>query len=119
MVDFYFRETDMGVFGEKFLEVESDLDLLITQIQMILETPRGSVYNQPKFGNSLSRYLHEFNADGNEIKTHILGQIQEYCPLYKEFPVDVVVNFFRGEIKDLAVVDITIDSRQVLGVIVR
>lgn len=119
MLDLYFRENDLSVFGEKFLEIESDLDLFLTQIQMILETPRGVIYGRPKFGNSLSRYLHEFNADAKEIRTHVRGQIQEYCPLAKDIPFTVDVNFFQGEVSDMVVVDIAIDSRKVLGVIVK
>lgn len=119
MVDLYFRENDLSVFGEKFLEIESDLDIFLTQVQMILETPRGTVYGQPKFGNSLSRFLHEFNADAKEIKTHTRGQIQEYCPLAKDIPFDVQVQFLKGEVSDMVVVDISIDARKVLGVIVR
>jgi hypothetical protein len=119
MVDMYFRENNLNVFGEKFIEIESDLDLFITQIQMILDTPLGSVYNNPRFGNSLSRYLHEFNADGKEMRTHVQGQIQLFCPLHRDIPFSVDVKFFQGETGNLAVVDISIDARKVLGVIVK
>lgn len=119
MLDFYFRENNLNIFKEKYLEIYSDLDIFITQIQMILETPIGSVYNRPKFGNALSRFLHEFNADASDMKTHIESQIQEYCPLHRDFPFSVEVNFFKGEVSDMAVVDIAIDSTKVLGVIVK
>lgn len=119
MLDLFFRETDLSVFAERFLEIESDLDIFITQIQMILSTPRGSVYNNPQFGNALQQYLHELRADGSEMKNHIEGQIKQFCPLHTEIPFTVEVNFFKGQISDVAVIDISIDSRKVLGIIVK
>jgi hypothetical protein len=118
MLDLFFREQNVSVFGEKFLEVESDMDLFLTQIQMILTTPKGSVYNNPQFGNALNQYLHELNADAKEMKSHIDGQIKQFCPLHRDIPFDVDIKFFKGNLSDLVSVEITIDGRRVLGIIV-
>lgn len=119
MLDLYFREDNLSIFGEKIFEIESDLDILISQIEMILKTPKGSVYNFPDYGNSLEAYLHELNADEKDIESHILGQIQEFCPLNRDIPISVESKFFTGQISDVVVVDILIDSRKVLGVLVK
>lgn len=118
MLDLYFRDTEPSPFAEKIFEIESDIDLFITQIQMILTTPLGSVFNQPQFGNALQDYLHEFNATAEEMKTHLAGQIRQFCPLHTEIPYSIDVTFYTGTLDDIAVVDVTVDTRKVLGLVV-
>lgn len=93
------------------VQTNSEIEMLITQIQTILFTNTGEVLGDERFGCDLENLIYDFNANEHDIKAKITQQINQYCPLNEKYLVDINVEFVKGEIRDIAFIDITIDSR--------
>lgn len=95
---------------------KNEVDQLITQIETILFTDKGEVLGDIDFGCSLNDLLYELNANEFTIKSEIDKQIARYCPLATKYKVDAKVSFVRGEVRDEAFIDITIDNQYMVSV---
>lgn len=98
------------------VQTNGEIEMLITQIQTILFTNTGEVMGENSFGCDLEKYIYEFNSSGHNIKSMIVDQINKYCPLADKYSLDVEVEFMRGEVRDIAFIDITIDSRYAIKI---
>jgi len=93
------------------VQTNSEIEMLITQIQTVLFTNGGEVMGQHRFGCDLETLIYEFNANGHDIRAKITEQLAAYCPLAQKYNVDVEIEFMQGEVRDIAFIDITIDSK--------
>lgn len=98
------------------VHTKNEISQLITQIETILFTNKGEVLGDADFGCSLNDLLYELNANEFMIKNEIDKQIARYCPLASKYRVDAEVGFIRGEVRDEAFIDITIDSQYMVSV---
>ena len=70
-------------------------------------------------------FLNELGADkvkeytGVEIAREITNQINSYCPLASKYQVATDVKFFKGTVRDIAYIDITIDSKYLVQINLR
>lgn len=92
------------------------INQLMTQLETILFTNKGEVLGDPDFGCSLNDMLYVLNANEFAIKSEIDKQISRYCPLASNYDVNVEISFIRGEVRDEAFIDITIDNTFVVSV---
>lgn len=98
------------------LQTNDEVQKLITQIETILFTNKGEVLGDVEFGCSLNDLLYSLNANEFTIKNEITRQISKYCPLAGKYGVEVDIAFVRGEVRDEAYIDITIDNTFVVSV---
>lgn len=98
------------------VQTNSEIEMLITQIQTILFTNTGEVMGSYRFGCDLEKLIYDFNASTYNVKSIIIEQINQYCPLAEKFNIDVNVEFLKGEIRDIGLIDITIDSRYAIKI---
>lgn len=100
------------------LKVHSDGEIaqLITQIETTLFTNKREVLGNPDFGCNLEDLIYSLNYNNFQIKSVIDQQISFYCPLAKKYNVSTDVSFVKGTVRDIAYVDITIDSKYLLQV---
>lgn len=98
-------------YDEHQVQTNSEIEMLITQIQTILFTDKREVMGEPNFGCSLEQLIYDFNANEHDIKSTITQQINAYCPLATKYNLSVDISFVRGQVRDIAYIDITIDSR--------
>lgn len=115
-MEFYVKDiTDPG-FNRDKLQQDDDISMLLTQIETILFTRKGSVLGNPDFGANLEDYVYELRYNDFLIKKAIEEQIDNYVPLARRYSVDVNVDFTNEVDRHVVFLDITVDSRFQLGV---
>lgn len=97
---------------------QSEIAQLITQIETILFTNKGEVLGRPDFGCSLEDLVYSLNYNNFQIKSSIESQLDRYCPLAAKYKVAANVSFVKGTVRDIAYVDINIDSQYLVRVTV-
>lgn len=100
------------------VHIENEVQQLITQIETTLFTNRAEVLGSPEFGCNLEDMVYSLGLNEQQIKSTIDSQIRTYCPLAKKYNVTCEVSFFRGNVRDIAYVDITINSKYLVQIYV-
>lgn len=103
-------------YNAEEIVIENEVEMLISQIEMVLFTNKGDVMGNPDIGCNLEDLLYTFNFNNHKIKSLIENQIATYCPLSDKYSVEVDVTFQRGDVRDVAYVDILIDNKYLLSV---
>ena len=117
-MELYIKTLGDPKFDRNGVDVESELNQLLIQIETILFTNPGDVLGDSKFGADLEKLIYSFNLNEFEIKKIIENQIENYCPLANKYDTAVDVSFSRGEIRDIAQINITVDTKYLVGVYV-
>ena len=114
--DIYSRGPAENKYAPNTIDVTDGLSQLILKIENVLFTRKGDVLGVPDFGCNLEDLIYEFNFNNYKIKEVIEKQINVYCPLAQTHTVEVDVSFQRGEVRDIAYVDILINNKFLLTV---
>ena len=115
-MEFYVRALGDPGFNRDKIQQDDELSMLLTQIETILFTKKGSVLGNPDFGANLENYVYELRYNDYLIKREINEQIKRYAPLAKKYPVNIEVDFTEELNRHVMFLDITIDSKFQLGV---
>jgi hypothetical protein len=117
--EIYMRDPDDEYYSPNILEHSNELENLLGQIRMILFTKQGDVMGSFTFGFNLEDKLFLFNLSGNEIKTKLMEQIYAYCPDAPKFKLDIDVQFVKGTVRDIALIDIIVDDEKRIGILIK
>ena len=120
MIDIYNRLSSDQNYKRQ-VETEDEVEMILSQVKMILGTKPGDVLGAPYFGVNIKKYL--FNLSYNQaemtkiIREGILSSIQYDKSRYN---VDVSIDFGkdRNNYSDYAVINVTINQIKRLGVLV-
>ncbi len=115
--DFYTRDDTAPKYQSDIMELSDTVSLLIIQIENILFTKRREVIGFPGMGVNLEELLFTFNVNENELIAKVSSNIINYCPLSRIHPVDVRAYFLRGTEKDIALIDIIIEGKKSLSIL--
>ena len=113
------RDPTDPLYNADILEQSSEIETLLGQIRTIMFTKQGDVLGSYSFGYNLEDNLFLFNLNDSEIRTKLLDSIFYYCPDAKRFQVDLSVEFFRGTVRDVCLIDIFINGQKSLGILVK
>lgn len=100
-------------YKNNVMELTSELDVIIQQVDLLLFTNKGDVLLMPDFGCNLEQYLFETSFNEKIIKSMILEQINNYIYLRGTYTVDVDVSFIKWDFNVAMVVDLTINNKKV------
>lgn len=117
--ELYMRDPSDPLYTENVLEQSSEIETLLGEIRMILFTKQGDVLGHYTFGFNLEENLFLFNLNEGDLRSRLVDAIFYYCPDAKAFNVDVKVQFFRGTVRDVCLIDIYVDGRKSMGVLVK
>jgi hypothetical protein len=117
--ELYTRAPSDPLYYPGILEQSDEIETLLGQIRMIMFTKQGDVLGSYTFGYNLEDNLFLFNLSAGQLKTTLRDAIYTYCPDASRYSVDVEVQFFRGSVRDVCLIDITIDGQKRLGVLVK
>ena len=117
-MEFYVRSLGDPGYNPDKLQQDDDLSMLLTQIETILFTKKGSVLGNPDFGANLEDYVYELRYNEYLIKSAINEQLNRYVPLSKKYPVSITVDFTEELNRHVMFLDIRVDSKFQLGVYV-
>jgi hypothetical protein len=117
--EIYMRDSSDPLYRENQLETHSDIELLLGQIRMLLYTKPREVLGDPNFGIDIESELYTQNLSQDALKRKVQTAIYQYCPDAEKYNVNVSLTFFRGSVRDFCVIDIIIDGRKFMGLLVR
>jgi len=115
-MDFYVKAPGDPNYDPYQIHSESEVAQLIGQIETTLFTNRGDVLGDPNFGVSLEDLVYSLGYTEEQIQKIIYDQFDAYIPLAQKYDVKITVAFYKGEVRDIAQIDITIDSKYQVGV---
>ena len=116
--DIYAIPEEEPRFNENAIEITSELDEIIQQVDMILFTNKGDVLCMPEFGCNLGRYLFETSLNETIINQIIMNQIDNFIYLDGSYKVDVDVKFVKWDFNVAMVVDLLIGNKKVASYLV-
>lgn len=105
-------------YKENVVEITSELDTIIQEVDLLLFTNKGDVLLLPEMGCNLEQYLFETTWNQMAIKQLIMDQIRKFIPLDGRFQVDVDVDFVQWEYNVAMVVDLKINNNRVASYLV-
>jgi len=118
MIEIYIRNENDPNYRSGIVESIDELDIFLSQIEMVLATNKTEVLGEPKFGASLEEYIHSFSFNETQLKREVENQIEYYCTLAEKFTYIVEVTFVKGSQRDIGIIDILIDNKKVFGIVV-
>ena len=116
--DIYAIPKEEPRYDDRRLEITSELEEIIQQVDMILFTNKGDVLCMPEFGCNLGRYLFDTTYNEQHIKNVVMNQIRNFIYLDGTYNVDVDVKFIKWDFNVAMVVDLTINNKKVASYLV-
>ena len=117
--EIYCRNSDDPGYTYDQLETSSGLEAVLTKIRMILFSTPGDILGEYGLGLDLERKLFQFNIGAKELENEFYAQMSKYVPEAGFYNIRMEVTFVPGTVRDIAYLDIYIDSTRYLGVTVR
>lgn len=117
--EIYTRDPNDPKYDGTRLDTSDQYEQLYTKILMILSTRKGEVLGDPNLGVSLEDKLFVFEINEQELKKEIFSQISLYVPEAGKYNLGLNVKRFRGSVRDIILLDFTIDGRKSFGVMVK
>jgi phage baseplate assembly protein W len=115
-MELYVKTIEDPGHDENQIHTNNEISQLITQIETMLFTTKGSVLGEPDFGADLETLIYELDANEAQVGALINQQLEMYIPLSEKYDTDVNITFQRGEIRDVANLNIIIDGQYLVGV---
>ena len=115
-MELYIKTLGDPNYDRKGVDVENEISQLLIQIETILFTNQGDVLGDSNFGADLEKMIYSFNLNEFELKRIVEDQLERYCSLAAKYDTKVDVQFSKGEIRDIAQLNITVDSKYLIGV---
>ncbi len=115
-MELYIKTLGDPNFDPKGVDVENELSQLLIQIETLLFTNKGDVLGDLEFGADLEKLIYDFQFNEFDLKRALEDQIDAYCPNASKYATEVSIGFTRGEVRDIAQINITVDSKYLVGV---
>jgi phage baseplate assembly protein W len=115
-MDFYVKDLGDPNFDINKVHSESELAQVLTQIETMLFTNRGEVMGEPDFGANLEDLVYSLELNEQAIQATIRDQLNYYVPLAQKYNTQITVQFYKGNVRDIAQIDVILDSRYQVGV---
>ncbi len=115
--DIYPRNPDDPLYVEGKLDTDDVVESAIGMIKQIMLTKPGSVLGDPYFGIDIESLIFDFNVSQSELEEAIGLQLYTYCTFARSFlKIDFTIGFFKGETRDVCVIEFAISGNPVLGI---
>ena len=118
-MDFYIKYIGDPNYQTGVIQNNGEIEQLLTQIETTLFTRKRDVLGEPEFGCNLEDLVYGLNQNEYQIRNEIEKQISNYIPLASKYSTSVDVKFFRGEVRDICYVDITVNNEYTIQVNLR
>jgi hypothetical protein len=113
------NQADDSDYDSRLTDITSDIEIYINQIRNIFSAEAGSVMGAADMGVGLETLIYEFSVSEKVLEKQIATQIQKYCTLHYKFKTIVQVKFARGNIRDIAFIDVVINDKKKFQVQIR
>jgi hypothetical protein len=109
MVDIYYLSESDEKFDLNKLDENDPIMIYINQIKMVLSTET-IVMGAKDLSIDLEKLIYETNIDNLNLEKRIFSKIEQYCSLFQDYPTSVRVQYFKGEERDICLIDILIND---------
>jgi len=116
--DIYTRDPKDPNYVYGVLEHSDPIESIITKVKMLFGTSQGKLLGDLNFGVGLEDLIFETRINKMELEERIQSQINQYVEESKDYKIEPRVSFGKAEGYDYAVVDILVDNKKVIGVLV-
>lgn len=105
-------------YQNNIIEHSDVYETVLSKIRMILYTKPGEVLGDLNFGVNLEEYVFSLNASNTSIQEKIEEQINTYVPEVYAMSISVNVSFGKRETYDECYIDIKINGKNAMGLII-
>ena len=84
--------------------INSDLDIILQQIDLLFDTNRGEVLGDEAFGTQYDKYLYKLNISNEGLRSEVLSDLNK-IELFGFIP-NVEVFMLQGTEQDIAIINI-------------
>lgn len=117
--DIYTRNPEDPNYVYGVLQHSDPIESIISKIKMIFGTTQGQVLGDLNFGVGLEDLVFSTRINKMELEEKIKSQILQYVDEASDYKIEPRVSFGKGDGYDYAVIDIFINDRKVVGVLVQ
>jgi len=107
MKDFNIYSESEDKYTDKTV-VENELDLFIQEIDVLFSTSKFDVLGDPGFGTNIEDILWKTNISASKIEQELSDAVRNSCFMNEFFEWKIKVNIIRGQLRDIAVIDVKI-----------
>lgn len=89
--------------------IENTAEFVLQQIDILLDTDKGEVLGEPRFGSDYDKFLYELNISNTYIENYIYNNITENVDLMG-WELSVHVDLMVGAKTDIILVEISVSK---------
>lgn len=115
--DFYIKYPQNDKYNSNLILTETKTDMIINKIEMVLFTNKGEFIADADFGCNLEFYLWQTRVSAARIEDIIRDQFNKYIPEINSIGYDLSVSVVAGEIRDILIIDITVNDQTIEAVL--
>ncbi len=117
--EIYLRDPSDPAFKENILEVSDEVEMLVSQIKLMLFSKPGDVLGAFSFGVDLDSQLFVFNINEYNLKSMLNDQTAKFIPLSEKYRVKYDVKFAQGTVRDICIIDVSINGTPFFGLMIK
>jgi len=117
--DIYIRNPEDPNFKYGVLEHSDPIESIISKIKMLMGTRQGQVVGDLNFGIGIEDLIFETKVNKQQLEEKIKAQFQLYISETKDFAITPQVSFGKADGYDYAIIDILINDKKMLGLLVK
>lgn len=110
-MELYIKDINDVNFDPQQSQIDEEISMLLTQIEVLLFTKKGEVLGDPDFGANLDDYVYSFMYNNDMLKSVVDEQLRIYVPLARKYNTQVSVEFAQETERNIMYLDILIDSK--------
>ena len=95
------------VFYRNGVLIKQDIDLFVQEIQFLLDTEKGDILGSD-FGTTAKQIIWRQSVNEKVVENILTKEIRQYCDMSNRYDFTLTVRFLKGQIRDIAVIDIDI-----------
>lgn len=91
--------------------INTDIEEAVQELDLIFNTERTELIGYPEFGTNFEQFLWSLNPDPNKLKEYINNQIVMHSLFLREMNVDIDVQIYEGNYRNIYLVGISISDQ--------
>lgn len=119
MREIYIKNLEDRDFKPNQIEIIDPLQIYLNQLRILFGTELGEVMGAEDMSVNLESLIFESDINEGQIQDKVLEQIGFYCTMSRNFDTNVKVRFFKGTMRDIAVMDLVINKVKRMEVVIK
>ena len=117
--DLYIRNPEDSNFQYGILEHSDAIESIISKVKMLFGTRPGQVVGDVAFGLGIEDLIFETHINKTQLEEKIKAQFEQYISETKDFKITPTVSFGKADGYDYAVIDVYIDDKRMIGILIK